>query len=62
MGDTNPTDLEKATSGSSGAWGHFVGNHTILKAFWAKYPVLLTEDGKRRVEDGEFRLDKRDLR
>ena len=26
-----------------------------------KYPVLLTEDGRRRVEDGELRLDKGDF-
>ena len=55
-------DLEKAASGASGDCGYFVGNHAVLRTSWAKYPVLFTEDGKRRVEDGEFRLDKRDLR
>ena len=51
-------DLEKAASGSSGACGHFVGNHAILRTFWVRYPVLFTEDG----ENGELRLDKKDLR
>ena len=55
-------DLGKAASGASGACGHFVVNHAILRTFLAKYPVLFTEDGIRRVEDGELRLDKRDLR
>ena len=53
------SDLEKVVSG---ACGHFIGNHTILRTFSAKYPVFFTEDRKRRVEDGELRLDKRDLR
>ena len=56
------SDLEKAASGASGACGHFVGNHAILRTFWAKYLILFTEDGKRRFEDGELRLDKKDLR
>ena len=56
------SDLEKVASGASGACGYFVGNHAILRTFWVKYPVLLTEDGGRRVEDGEMRLDQRDLR
>ena len=55
------TDLEKAASSASNACGHFVGNHSILRTFWVKYPVLLTEDGGRRVEDGEFGLDQGDL-
>ena len=50
---------EKAASGAS---GHFVGNHTILRTFSAKFPVLFNEDRKRRVEDGKLRLNKRDLR
>ena len=49
------SDLEKA---ASGACGHFVGNTAIL----SKYPVIFTEEGTRRVEDGELRLDKRYLR
>ena len=56
---TNCADLEKA---ASGACGHFVGNHAILRTFWVKNPVLLTEDGWRRTEDAELRLDQRDLR
>ena len=59
--DTN-SDLEKAACGASGAWGHFVGNHAILRTFLVKYPVLLTEDGGRRVEDGDNGLDQGDLR
>ena len=55
-------DLEKAASYASGTCGHFVGNHAILRTFCSKYPVGFIEDGKRRVEDGELRLDKRDLR
>ena len=42
-------DLEKAASGASGACGLFVGNHAILGL---KYPVLLSEDGGRRVDNG----------
>ena len=56
------TDLGKAASGESSACGHFVGNHAILRTFLVKYPVLLTEDGGRRVGDGELRLDKGSLR
>ena len=55
-------DLEKASSGASGACGQFVRNHAILRTFWVTYPVLLTEDGGRRVEDGEMRLDEGGLR
>ena len=55
-------DLEKAASGASGACGHIVGNHAILRTFCSKYPVVFTEDEKRRVEDRELRIDKRDLR
>ena len=54
--------MGKAASGASGACGHFDGNHAILRTFWAYYPVLFTEDGKRKVENRELRLDKRDLR
>ena len=46
-------DLEKAASGARGAYGHFVGNHAILRTFSVKYPVLLAKDQGRRVEDGE---------
>ena len=50
------TDLEKA-----GACGHFVGSYdAILRIFLVKYP--LTEDGWRRVEDRDLRLDQGDLR
>ena len=49
-------DLEKAGSGASGACGHFIGNHAILRTFLAKNPVLFTEDGRRRVGDGELRF------
>ena len=59
------SDLEKAASGASGASGacrHFVGNQAILRTFSVKYPVLFIEDRKRRVEDGELRLDKNHLR
>ena len=55
-------DLEKVASGASGACEHFVGNHAILRTFWVKYPVLLTEDGGRRDKDWEMRLDQGDLR
>ena len=51
--------LEKASSGASGSCGHFVGNHAILRSFWAKNPVLFTEPGKRksrRMEDEGFRI------
>ena len=59
------TDLEKAGSvgsSGSGACGHLVRNHAILRTFWIKYPVLYTEEGGRRVEDGDLRLDQGDLR
>ena len=56
------TDLEKATSGASGACGHFVGNPAILRTFGAKCPVFVTEDEKRRVEDGDLRVDENYLR
>ena len=55
-------DLEKAASGASGACGHFIVNHAILRTFWVKYHVLLTEDGGRRVRVGEMRSDQGDLR
>ena len=53
------TDMEKTARGTC---GDFVGNHPILRTFWVKYPVLLTLDGARRVEDGEMRVDEGDLR
>ena len=43
-------DLEKASSGASGTFGHFVGNHAILRTFWAKYLVLFNEDGKKKLK------------
>ena len=55
--DCIKTELEKAVSRASNACEHFVRNIAILSTFWVKYPVLLTEDGGRRVEDGELRLD-----
>ena len=51
--------MEKA---ASGACGHFVRNHAILRTLWAKYPVVFIEDGKRRVKGGELRFDKINLR
>ena len=36
----------------------FVKNPAILRAFWVKYPELLTEEGGRRIEDQELRLAK----
>ena len=58
----NWPDLEKAASGASSTCGRFVGYHAILRTFSVKYPVLLAEDQARRVEDGDLRLDKGDLR
>ena len=55
-------DLEKAASGASGACGHFVGNPALLRTFFVRYLLLLAEDPGRRVEDGDLRLDKGDLR
>ena len=52
------SDLEKA---ASGACGHFVGNHAILRTFWVKYPVVFVDDGGRRVKEGELRFEKGDL-
>ena len=58
------SDLEKVGSGGSGgsgvsggsgassACGHFVGNHTILRKFWVKYQVFLSEHGGCSVDDG----------
>ena len=40
-----------------GAYGHLVQNSTILRTFWVKYPLLLTEDGGRRVEDEKLRFE-----
>ena len=54
--------MEKAASGACGACGHFVGNPAILRIFSVKYPILLAANQGRRVEDGELKLDKRDLR
>ena len=50
-------DLEKAASGASGACGLFVWNHAILRTFWVKYPVLLIEDGGRRIDDVQLSFD-----
>ena len=60
--ESKQSDLEKAANGASCACRHFVGNHAILRTFWAKYPILLAEDEKRRVEDEVLRLDKKDMR
>ena len=54
---TSGTDLEKAGSDGSNTCRHFVANHAILSTFRVKYPGLLTKDGGKRVEDGEWRLD-----
>ena len=43
-------DLEKAASGANSACGHFVVNHSILRTFLAKYPVLFTEDEKEELK------------
>ena len=56
------SDLEKAASSASGACGHFVGNPVILRTFWVKFPVLLTEDGGRRAGEGKLSLFLGDLR
>ena len=55
-------DLEKAASGASSACGHFVRNHAILRTFWVKYPVLLSEDGGKRVDNEELMFDEGDSR
>ena len=60
--ESKQSDLEKAANGARCACRHFVGNHAILRTFSVKYSLLLTEDGRRRVEDWEVRLDKGDLR
>ena len=52
----------KAASSARGACGHFVGYPAILRTFSVKYHVLLAKNQGRRVEDGEFRFDKGDLR
>ena len=41
------SDLEKD---GSGAWRHLVVNHAILRTFWVKYPVLLSEDRGIKIE------------
>ena len=38
------SDLEKVASGASGACGHFVGNHAILRTFLVKYSVRIEEE------------------
>ena len=58
---TFKTDLEKAASGASSACGHFVRNSAILSTFGVKEPVLSTENGGKRFEERELRLDKDDL-
>ena len=55
-------DLEKAASGASGACGHFVKNHAILRTFWVENPTFLTEFGGRSVKDGKLRIDQGELR
>ena len=57
----NNRDLADLQIAENGACRHFVENHTILRTFLVKYSVLFTEDKKRRIENGELRLDKRDL-
>ena len=55
-------DLEKAASGASGACGHFVKNHSVLRIVWVENPPFLTENGGRRVEDQKLRMDQGKLR
>ena len=55
------SDLEKAASGASGACGHFVENHAILRTFWVEYPVLLKEDVERGFDNWELIFDKEDF-
>ena len=40
--------LEKAASGTC---GHLARNYAFLRTFLVEYPVLLSEDGGRRVDD-----------
>ena len=55
-------DLEKAASGASGACGHFVENHAILRTFRVKNPTFLTQDGGRSVKYGRLRIDQGEMR
>ena len=41
---------------------HFFGSPVFFRTFSVTYTLLLTEDGRRRAEDRELRLDKGDLR
>ena len=52
-------DLEKA---ASGACGHFVVNHAILRTSRVKPPVFFTEDRGRRLEGEKLKIDKGELR
>ena len=51
------SDLEKAVSSLSGTCRHFVGTNAILRTFSVKYPGFFIEDGGRRVEDRDLRLE-----
>ena len=55
-------DLEKVSSGASGACGQFVKNPAILRTYLVENRAFLTKDGGRRVEDGKLRMDQRELR
>ena len=57
MPNCGTSDLEKAASGASGACGHFVENHAILRTLRVKSRAFSTQDGGRRVEDGKLRMD-----
>ena len=48
-------DLEKA---ASGACGHFVENHAILRTFSFENSVFLTDDGERSIKDRKLRTDR----
>ena len=48
--------------GASGACKQLVRNPAIFRLLLVKYPVLLTEDRERGVEDGDLWLNKLDSR
>ena len=47
-------DLEKAARGASGACGHFVGNHAILRTFLSQ--TWRIEVGQKRFKVGGWRM------
>ena len=54
-------ELEKAASGAKDTCRLFVIDYAILRTFEPAASYFLLRMGKKRVEDGELRLDKRDL-